>query len=613
MQITPEKKRLSELLPIDSSITYEIPVYQRSYSWKPTQIEQLFNDVVEEGPGYYLGNILVTGEESSPQIIDGQQRLTTLSLFLLAVAQLLKGYIQNPSVGEKVVEKRGDIRRRLMLDDDSNCARIRLLERDRTVYANLIDSVFCNEEEKSRNRLIAKRYRFIISLLNDTYDGPNELISFYDKLLAVEILRISVPEVGDAFSVFSSLNSKGLPLTRIDLLKGEFIGIATDNGHKPEKVISQWEELVNIFDASDMDASNRLVTQFLLNSYDAFEGESSSITKSKALSEYRKQIKDYYHDGVDFLALLINRARIFARIVGITDPPTRHADIDARFTALQRLESTQALPLLIYLMSNLETLQIQSYMMRILDALISFFVRRNITLTPKSSNIRSRILLTVRTIRRDGLVGEDAYREIICALSDMSASDEQFYAALNQPIYDKNKNVTRYVLIDIERRMGGAPLFNKQYPDTLDEYQRVGRSAKPQPRWTIEHILPEGNLPQEWCEMISPEDIGAAENLQAEYVHMLGNLTLTPYNPELAQRPFFNDDDPDNSKRDYRDKKTKKLVGLRSGLFLNRSIASDGDEDSIQYKNEWTIDDISRRNKILSKYVVELYPIPGRA
>ena len=219
----------------------------------------------------------------------------------------------------------------------------------------------------------------------------------------------------------------------------------------------------------------------------------------------------------------------------------------------------------------------------------------------------------MRTIRRDGLVGEDAYREIICALSDMSASDEQFYAALNQPIYDKNKNVTRYVLIDIERRIGEAPLFNKQYPDTLDEYQRVGRSAKPQPRWTIEHILPEGNLPQEWCEMISPEDIGAAENLQAEYVHMLGNLTLTPYNPELAQRPFCNDDDPDNSKRDYRDKKTKKLVGLRSGLFLNRSIASDGDEDSIQYKNEWTIDDISRRNKILSKYVVELYPIPGRA
>lgn len=614
MQIAPEKKRVSELLPIDSPIQYEIPIYQRNYSWGNAQIEQLLNDVIEEESGYYLGNMLVTGDQNRPKIIDGQQRLTTLSLFLAAIADLLSRYEDSPSLKKKIFSRNYDIERRLYAPDLDEHPRINLLDRDSQIYGDILRMVFHEGEEKWRNRILCKRYSFIKKQLDEWFPDPNELLKFYEKLLSLEVLQISVPDVSDAFSVFSSLNSKGLPLTLIDLLKGEFISIASSSGEgtvetRTEKVLNQWHNLTELFEQADFDNTSSLVTQFLLNNYDAFEGKKGgSITKGKALSEYRIQIKKHYRNDEDYLAVLIRRGKVFARIAGILEKGQGDTDLDQKLAALQKLESTQALPLLLFVMVDEDGLEISDHLPAILDALIAFYVRRNITLTPKSSNIRSRMLGAVRAIRDKGLRGEEAYAAIVSMLGDISASDEQFYAALNQSTYDKCKSTVRHILIDIERKIGKAPLFSKQYPDNLDDFFLKGAKSKRQPRWTIEHILPEGSLPDWWVEAIAPGDSIKAEELQLEYVHMLGNLTLTPYNSELSQRPFSNPDDPDNSKRDYRDKDNGAYVGLRSGLFLNRSIAGDG--ETIETKESWTIEDIKRRNDILSRYVVELYPIP---
>lgn len=88
-----------------------------------------------------------------------------------------------------------------------------------------------------------------------------------------------------------------------------------------------------------------------------------------------------------------------------------------------------------------------------------------------------------------------------------------------------------------------------------------------------------------------------AKELQESFIHLLGNLTLTPYNSELAQKPFYCSDCPEQkSKRDYRDKDTGKYVGLRSGLFLNSSIPDAKRGETLENKEHWTIDDIERRN-----------------
>ena len=84
MQITPETKKISEIFPIVGDASYKIPLYQRHYSWNNEQINQLFEDIDKESDGYYIGNLLVTSsgkKNSTLEIVDGQQRLTTLSLF----------------------------------------------------------------------------------------------------------------------------------------------------------------------------------------------------------------------------------------------------------------------------------------------------------------------------------------------------------------------------------------------------------------------------------------------------------------------------------------------------------------------------------------------------
>ena len=185
----------------------------------------------------------------------------------------------------------------------------------------------------------------------------------------------------------------------------------------------------------------------------------------------------------------------------------------------------------------------------ILDFLISFYVRRNIVLTPKSSNIRAKMLAAIREIGNSDLRGVRVFDAIRKFLIEISASDAQFEAALDQPVYDKNKATTRYVLIDVERRIGHAPLFDKGRRDSLDSYESINGGRSSRPIWSIEHILPEGPLPDWWVDDLADGDRELAAKIQDECVHLFGSLTLTPYNSELGQKRSSNPSDPDHGSK----------------------------------------------------------------
>lgn len=612
MQISAESKKVSELLPIAvGSVSYVIPSYQRPYSWKTEQIEQLFNDIREEEPGYYVGNILVTGEGSSLSVIDGQQRLTTISLFLLSIGMKLK---REYPVDERAFRLRYDIERQLFVDSQGNyeSPRIRLLAGDSELYERLLGMLVDREPGRFGHRSFFKRYKFIAELIDSCFSTFQGINDFYQKLMQLELLKVSVPELGDAFNVFSSLNSKGLPLTLIDLLKGEFISVAAGSGESTESTLQKWNELSRTLSGGYEDTSNRVVTQFLLNNYDAFEEKGfSSITKSKALSRYQKLLPKKYNVGEDYLSTLLERAKTFSEIAQIGGNNQDSGIFGPKFASLVRLESSQSFPLLMYIMSERSKLDlVDGNIYDILDFLISFYVRRNIVLTPKSSNIRAKMLAVIRAIEEGHLRGAEIVNEVKRTLGEISASDDQFRAALDQPIYDKNKKTTRYVLIDIERRIGNTPLFDKGRPDSLDSYESVMGGKASRPIWTIEHILPEGELPEWWVEELGAGDAVLAAEIQERCAHLFGNLTLTPYNSELAQKPFYNASDPDyGSKRDYRDRRTGAFVGLRSGLFLNSSIADEKAGENLETKRSWREEDILRRNRWFADLILELYSL----
>ena len=112
-------------------------------------------------------------------------------------------------------------------------------------------------------------------------------------------------------------------------------------------------------------------------------------------------------------------------------------------------------------------------------------------------------------------------------------------------------------------------------------------------KWTIEHIFPEGqNIPKDWVQMIANGDEKRAKELQEKYVHKLGNLTLTAYNPNLSNLTFI-------EKRDRKDGRGN-YIGYKNGLYLNKNLTN---------KTRWTVADIEERTKELVKEALNLFMV----
>lgn len=573
MKITPETKTLAAIFQTNSSVHYVIPVYQRNYSWKDEQIETLFDDIKNEDIGYYVGNLLINTDASSNNIIDGQQRLTTLSLMLLAIHENLTSFYQkmNPTDPdfEKVSEARLDIKRQIL---DGDVVRLRLLDKDQTVWENLVKVLQGENPGKWGNYFLSKRYKYIRNeLLKGTlFPTPSELLTFYKKLVNIELLQISVPNISDAYQVFASLNSKGMPLTPLDLLKNVYL---SKNGDS-----NKWNKLKEGFKKNDEEDAAKL-TSFILNNYDAFETDStSSLTKGKIVKSYDKIFKS---KGADYIDVLIKRAKVYLKIAN-TDNAYRWD-----LSGLAKLDATTCYPLVLNLLCNQVNYDLSDAQFNdILADLIKLYVQRNIALTPKASNLRSSLNGLRKVIVENGWKSNELVNKIHEKIKTLQPRWDSVHLALQDGVYDKNKKTTRFILISLERNYG--TFFNKSNPDSLDDYDSNGNL-----RWSIEHIIPQGiHLLDTWKDTLSPDDRDLATEIQAQYVHRLGNLTLTPYNSEMGNKSFV-------EKKEF--KVSDSLVGLSLKIYLNDSIDKS--------KNTFGINELKLRQAALEEKMKEVFLI----
>lgn len=604
MYISPETKKVSEIFSIDGEQRYFIPNYQRQYSWKNEQIETLIDDMSKEETGYYIGNLLINQKEAKEklEVVDGQQRLTTISLIFIGIYEILNDpstfFLADSSpesklsIQTKAAVIQADIIRKIVFNQDYKYPKYELLKKDQSYYFDVLNSSFNKKSIKNKNKVFVKRYLFIIETIRENFKNFDELEGFYRKVNSTELLKITVSKLSDAYSIFSSLNSKGLPLTLVDLLKNEYLKVSNNENIDEEEASKKWEQLVESFQVEDEIQVND-ITQFLLNNYDALEStESSSITKAKALDKY----SSIMNRGSSYIETLISRASTFNYIKN-GNGLSLNQNIDDQIRKLTYLDHSQSFPLLLYIFTLQKELKLSDlHLADIIDFTIKFYVRRNVTLRPKSSNARAQFMNMNRVIKKEQLTGEDIVNLINEQLISISDSDDVFKDQLvSDGIYDKSKDTTRFILIELEREYGNY--FNKSNPDTLEDYIQTNKTKKSKLRWTIEHILPQGdNLPDHWKFSLNEDNPEAAKSIQEEYVHKIGNLTLTPYNAEMGQKSF-------SEKRSQVD--NGKNVGLKIDLFLNRSIL-DLHEDW-EIKKTWSINDINRRSNILADRIIELF------
>ena len=602
------KYHIYEILSADGNFYYTIPKYQREYTWGYQQWEALYDDISENNDEYFIGSIICIplGDTIKPylEVIDGQQRLTTISLFLTAIYTRLKEHKDDLSEDDEDVLP--SLRKSLKSKNSPNEMKLvpQVQNFNKDDFDHLMNEVGLRKASAPKHpyyptRKIMRCYCYFLKRLDKEMEGMSteDIISFligkYHKVKQAMLVKIEVSSHSDAYVLFESLNNRGTPLTAIDLMKNLIMARAESNNLTIDDCFNRWQMLLSNL-SDDYGIQERFFRQY----YNAFKHR---------LNEPFQTDNDRKKDPLGTVATRSNLLNIFESLIN-KDLPAFLDDIllcgqiyswlilqDSTETiyrkALEDLDHIQGAPsylLLMYLIRNKDGLGItEQEINQLINLLSKYFVRRNITDYPNTRDLTRIFMDIISKIEDAKPTGKDVVSLIVEVLSMPTncASDEQFKRSLEGDVYKDNVGATRYILCKLAE--------NAMTQETWTDLWR--RTDKKVFVWTIEHIFPEGeNIPQCWVDMIAGGDRELAKKYLAEYTHKIGNLTITGYNSTLGNKSF-------EEKRDRRSKDGQRFIGYKNGLEINRDIAE---------KETWSIEDIKARTSSLVAQLLEMFKFP---
>lgn len=566
---------------------YTIPIYQREYSWKQEHCEALLNDIQENDPNYFIGSIIWV--ENTNEVIDGQQRLTSLNLLLVAIYNRMCAFVDD----EDINVKKSSLKRMIVSDKKTRLVPQKQ-GKNKEDFEYLLNSeiikVPAAKPSNYGNRRISKNYNCFKEYV-DKLD-VNKTIQLFDKICGLTFISASVDDAQTAFILFETMNNRGMALSAIDLIKNSYLSRTDD-----EDSISNWESLIEILG----NESNQ--EQFLRNNYNAFRSEYNGLTlplsnnpkygiANKATRSNVIKIYSYLVDRKDFMEFLTLNAKYNSLLTGEEKVQIDVSDgLKNIFKNFRNANATSAFMLLLYFMRN----QIifgydDSQMLDLFELTLKFFIRRNLTNNPSTGalpQIMMNIIERINQLNKKEFV--DVRKILLDVYQNKTSSNDAVNEILYGDIYDTNRDMARYLLCSLCKfEDNNEKKFIDLWEKKDDKYI-----------WTIEHILPEGNkdatnTPKEWVEMIKKGDEKYKDYsneqvyaLVKDYRHKLGNLTMTGYNSSLGNKKF-------SDKKDRYDSKNEK-IGYNNGLSLN---------DNVYNQSEWYISNIVERTKDLANKII---------
>lgn len=584
---------VSQLFDIEAGVVYAIPRYQREYTWGKSQWENLFDDVLENDPGYFLGSIICINQSTDAlsvqklELVDGQQRLTTLSLLFASVYHALKSHetdlddeqrVELINLKRKLVLKKGDDQIRLIPQIQNNNN-----PDYRAVLAEIGVISECDVPAYAGNRKIFRAYRYFQDRIDEMANGRSNrlgtIMEFLDKVSHACLVKIEVASHADAYTLFESLNSRGMPLTAIDLIKNKLLArLESIEPGKVDHYFGHWNRLLGYL-GDDYAIQERFFRQY----YNAFKDQLKAVhqvpvaTRSNLIQIYEKLIN---HDAKDCLQKISAAGRLYSLILSRNQDDALNG-LEKPIKDLERIQGAPSYLLMLYLLVRKDELELtNAHLTSIVELLVRFFVRRNLTDTPPTRDL-TRLFMTVID-KISGLRADAIPQSIEQQLVAVSATDEAFQRKLDGPIYEENSGVTRFILCALaEQAM------------TKESWVDLWRFENKQFVWTIEHIFPQGeNIPQSWITMIADGDEIKAKEIQQTHVHKLGNLTISGFNSALGNKSF-------EDKRDRVDRQGR-AVGYKNGLKLNEDLATAAG---------WSVDQIDSRTDKLVQQVTQLFKL----
>ncbi len=556
------KSVVSELFSPDQSLKFVIPKYQREYTWRKDQWQDLIGDILEDEGGHFIGSLIGINRNSDSlypdlEIVDGQQRLSTISLMFSAIYSILKG--------------RPEIQDNEDLKTDLNNLKYRIIEKYREGEIKIEMSSQNNNDDDYKailsdinlikfsskighrgNRVIMQAYRFF----QDSFQSftVEELMSFYKKLCNVVLVKIQVDSNSDAFMLFESLNNRGVPLSAIDLIKNRMLSKLENQGKNIDETYEQWEKIIN-----NLPETN-LQERFLRHYYNAFKAINnikikniSKATKSNIIKIYEQQIDK---NAENIFNELINKSEIYKQLVS-PELDRNNDELNKTLMDLINVKAAPAYSFLMFLSAKRENSKdINKLMIEVSELLVKYFIRRNLTDFPNTRDLDTIFINLIEQIgNKKENYSVDYISNYLLKKNIHVSSISDFEQKLKGNVYDLNVDATRFILSKIEEKKR----FSREIHTNFWERDNSKKLI-----WTVEHIFPEGkNIPPVWVKMIADGDKEKAQSLREDYVHKLGNLTLTGYNQNLSNMSFID-------KRDR--KKEGKFIGYKNGLYLNEEL-----------------------------------------
>ncbi|MCY4490095.1 MAG: DUF262 and DUF1524 domain-containing protein [Thaumarchaeota archaeon] len=542
-----EARKTELVLFLDGTNQFSIPIYQRPYSWKEQECMQLWEDIEKVAQNdnitsHFIGSIVYIDDGLCPvtgvpkrMVIDGQQRLTTISLLLAALGEIFEEN-GNKNTKTKINNKY------LFNNDEQGEERYKLLlqQHDYDTFKNIINGT---EIPKDHSYNIANNFKFFQEQFRKKNVDFNLIYKGISKLAIVDISldnNHDNPQV-----IFESLNSTGKDLSQADLIRN-YVLMNLDRENQERLYMNFWLPMEKSFGDSISTHFDRFMRDYLTMKTGKIPNKREVYSAFKIYYASSSGTKD------DIISDVHRFSKFFTKLAFEQEENTQLSRI---IRDINMLEVNVAYPFLLEVLDDHNKKLITLHdLLEIFLMVESYVVRRAICEVPTKSLNKTFANLA------DKIDKENAYLESIQAAFNLKTSyqrfpnDSEFYTEfLTKNVYDLK--IKKYLFDKLENH-------DRKERVNVDEY-------------TFEHIMPQNeNLSEEWQKELGSE----WKHIRDKYLHTIGNLTLTGYNSELSDKTFL-------EKRDM------------DGGFTNSPISLNTSLKKLEHWNESEI--INRANSII--------------
>ena len=555
---------------LNTSRQFIVPIFQRNYSWQKSQYEQLWFDILraskfKEKQNHFIGSIVYidmgtpAGRPQQLLLIDGQQRLTTISILLCAI----KDYVQKFNLETKLINLAKIKNQFLYNSDEIDEDRYKLLlnVQDKETYIKLIDNTIFTVNKPATN--IIKCYEFFYERIEDFIKQYGQIDEIYAGIFKLSLVSISLDkDIDNPQMIFESMNSTGKDLSQTDLLRNYLLMDLT-----PEKQTrlykTYWKPMEELF-GEDIYKNDVNKFDYFIRDFLTLKSDTGYICK---INNVYENFKRYYLDNncEKFVVLkdLFTYAKYYACIDLLQE---KDDELKLYWQEFKKLDSHVVYPFLLKLYDDYSCqILIKEDFKKILQVVISYLWRRAICEIPTNS-----LSKTFATLYQ--AVDKDDYVNSVIKAFVFKSSYKRFPSDYEVREKLQTKDIYHFRL-------------RKYLLEALENYYHKEPIDLNTANYTIEHIMPqniEHNL--SWQQMLG-EDWQEVHSL---YLHSLGNLTITGYNAEMSNKSFV--------------EKVNGESGFKhSHLKLNESIAQ---------SDVWNKKAIQRRTNILTDIILKIWKYP---